>query len=359
MQMNAIKCFVIVAALFMLTPVPRANADSESIAAELPPTVDARETSLGAKGVAHACLTMLNTKDSLPCNPALMARWRKTGFIGQATFGNSYESLSTANKILSGDGVDTPLLQSLFQRNQIIEMQAQGELAFWSRGLGVQFVPAHIDFYSIVRNQAYPVIGLSALQEQSLNVLGGHALTDDLLLGARLRFIERKFVRNDFSLFDAAAEDGKILTQTHSQKAVVAEPSLAYLPRLPWNPSLALAIRDVGYFDQAWAHVPSEPRLEAGIGVAPDLRWGRLELALNYRPAEVSSPLAESLRSGVSYSLGHLTGLLGLGSDYVSAGILFGVENLSGGLIYTSTRSPFAEKSAYAQSIYSQLGIRI
>ncbi len=341
-------------ALLAFSPVYAQNV----LSTELPAKFDSLQYSLGARGVGQACLTMSNLGDSVPCQPALLAKRTKGNFMAQAAFGNSYEAIENANHLLNKD-VDATFMKSMFEQNRIMEMQANGELVFLAPHFSAQFIPYQISYTSVIRNKSYPVVALHALQSRIWAVQTGWALNEEIAVGAEASFNERKFIHTEFDAFEAAAEDGERFLKPRTQNSALFEPGIIYSPNLAWRPKLSAKIEGIGHYNHHYDELQDEPGINVGIGATPPLRWGRLELGIDYRKNPNSNYFLESLHAGVSYQFGHMTAVSGLSSTSATAGIMFGLDSIRAGIIYSSTRIPFADDVEYAQSIYSQFGLQI
>jgi hypothetical protein len=351
------KAFIFLALLAAVTFSENLCAQN-SLYTEIPSRFTFGQLTLGAMGVAEACLTMTNLNDSLPCQPAFLAKQKKGTFIAQLAFGDSYTGLQTADHILNKN-IDSNFVSSLFQQNQVISMEANSELTFIGPHFAAQFVPYQITYFSVIRDEAYPVVALHALQARSWTGATGYDLTKELSLGLSASFVQRKFIQTSFDAFEAASESGSNLLSPQTQNAFFLSPGLVYQLHVPWRPRISILGRNIGFANQYFSALDDEPEVGVGFGVTPPLRWGKLEIGLDYEAVKDPTDTVNRLHLGASYQFGHMTILVGASQDDYSGGVMFGLDSIRAGIIYKSTNIPFGNETDYARSIYSEFGLQI
>jgi len=192
---------------------------SSKIISQIPNTFSQQAGHLSIKGMGYACLGILDVSDGLPCQPAFIARSEKPSFAAQVFVGNGYQALKTADEVLNKP-VSREFLRSMFDENQIIEMEGSGDLIFKSKFLGARFTPYRINYLSVVRNKAYPTVSLHVMQEKSFVLQGGYEIYKGLYAGAQGRLVERKFVHEEFTIYDVLAEGGDHVLKPKEQKGL-------------------------------------------------------------------------------------------------------------------------------------------
>lgn len=327
---------------------------------EVPNSFNQVDTSLGIKGVGYACLSMTMLQDNLPCQPAFLTYTKEPSFTAQITAGNGYTALKTGDQLLN-QHVSKEFLKSLFNENQVIEMEAVGDLFFKTKYFGAKFIPYKLNYFSVIRNSAYPTIALHAMQEKTFVFQGAHTIWNDVHLGAQARLVDRKFIHKEFTLFQVLAEDGAATLTPQEQKAVFIEPGVAYVMPIAWKPRASLLWTNLGYVDKTYEVLDTSPQPQFGVGVSPPLKYGTLEVGIDYKKVgPASDTVDQQLFYGAAYTLGATQFTGGFNSQNINGGVSFNLSSVNVGIIYTSTKTfSYGDDQNYAQSVYTQFSFQM
>ena len=346
-------------ALFSFALSPSAHAQETDLAfSRNARTYETQQTSLVAKGVAHACLAMTQMPDSLPCNPALIGLERKAHLGASALLSNGYATLEKMNKLLKGD-VNQDLIDALFGNERVLQIEGNVEINFTARYFGAKHTPFNAKYFSVVRNEANPDVDLYAVDERNTVMQLGTKAFSGFSAGVQLRHVERRFVKQRFKLLGLATQAGKDALKPKTETAVYIEPGVSWSFGDEWKWRVSGMVANSGFMieDQEDIETPVEP--QAGISVSPPLGWGRLELDLDYRSMNFEEDVAERLHLGANYLFGAMYVVGGIDYDGVSGGIFHGVEQVNAGIMYSTTQVPWRDSDYFAQTVYLQVGWQI
>jgi hypothetical protein len=344
------------AALALIMFTTAFEAAGQVLTSEMPKAFYQYQNSLSTKTTANACSTMVTVSDSLMCNPSLIGLFDKDRFAAQVYVGNDYASINNVNKILN-QTITKEALREMFTTNAIIETEASGEMSFQTKYFGARFVPYRVTFFSALRNAAYPTLALHAMQERSFSFQGGSKLFDNLHGGVELRIADRKFVHREVTLYEISAEDGADLLKPQEQKAIYVEPGLTYFFQIPWKPRVSILGRNLGTVDKQHEALRFSPQLEGGVGIAPPIRYGTLEVGVDVR-RDLEDDII-SAQVGTSYVLGAMQLLAGIGNQFLSGGVIFGYGSTRVGIAYSSTRIPGVDENSYVQKVTTQFSFQL
>jgi hypothetical protein len=181
---------------------------------------------------------------------------------------------------------------------------------------------------------------------------------------AQLRFVDRRFVYEEFNLF-SALPDFKGRFEVQKQQALFFEPGLAYefsqteeLRR--WKPLFSLYLSQAGWIKtDGEAGIPVDPLLDAGFGISPPVELGEWEIGFNYRWTPQTS-LERRLRLGSVYRLGILEFSGGLDEQNWSLGAMAQLWNFSAGLLHKRSEiSRAGVDQIYDQSTYLEFRLTL
>ncbi|HEX4924140.1 MAG TPA: hypothetical protein VFV50_08640, partial [Bdellovibrionales bacterium] len=215
--------------------------------------------------------------------------------------------------------------------------------------VSIAFTPYHLSYVSVVRNQAYPVVALRAAQERSLRVQAGGPVTPWLQAGLQTRLVDRKFVQNEFSMFEAIA-DGESVLAPKEQKLVYLEPGLTILGAGTWEPKLSAMISNMGFTDRTFEETKQSPVLDTGVGVAPPIGFGKLELGLNYRASDMRPDLWDRFGLGADYRLGLIEATMGWGREYLNFGLMSSFWSAHVAVLFSSMKYKTADLGEASRS---------
>jgi hypothetical protein len=324
------------------------------------------------KVLGSTCSSFRSISKEPACNPALLGEdqssnlskddseksfFAKGYFAANLFFGDDYETLYKNKDVISAND-KLALAQSLLSEKEPIRFSGAANL--WWRGekAAMSYQPLRLSYFSFVKNQAYPDVVVHAMQEQSVNLQYGGFLNENWRAGVQTRLVERKFVHEEFNLFDAIPNIDNYL-KLKSQKLILLEPGLAYELHgddgiEKWRPVFTANLSNLGFADQSYDEVPRKGILDTGFSLSPPLSFGELELGLNYRwSSEIDGD--KKFRLGGQYRLGLAGFLFAIDPDQWSLGVISAFRSVSAGLMYERTRienfdgRPIYEDSGYVE----------
>lgn len=255
-------------------------------------------------------------------------------------FGDDYETLYK-NRDLISDNDKLKLAQSLLSETEPIRFEASVLLWWRSEKIAISYQPMRWTYFSDVRNQSYPDIAIHGMQEQSIQGQIGGFLDQNWRAGVQLRFLDRKFVHEEFNLFEALPTIQDHF-QVRTQRAFFIEPGIAYELNESeelgnWRPLLALNLSQAGWVDRNYDDVQMSPILDAGVSVSPPVVYGEWEVGLNYRWTSYVSE-QRKFRIGTLYRLALAEFYGGYDPDDWSLGFSSTFRAFSAGLMYKRTK---------------------
>jgi hypothetical protein len=97
-----------------------------------------------------------------------------------------------------------------------------------------------------------------------------------------------------------------------------------------------------------------------GVGLNPPMRWGQLSLSIDYRQlTDLTQRDVGFMHYGSLYKYGTMSLSAGADDYGFSGGIFFSIEKLNSGILFTTTKVPWIERSSYSQTVYTQFGMEI
>jgi hypothetical protein len=246
------------------------------LSSEIPDHFNQPSAGVVQRTLGHSCSTVQNVDFILPCNPAFIESDQDRFFTAGLYIGSEYETLDNINDIINGPH-DEALIQDLFAEKQVIQAEASGDLVYRHRWLGASITPLRATYFSVVRNQTYPVVAIHAMKEQTIRVMTGTEVDKNHRLGIQLRAVKREFVQDEFTLFEAITAPESVL-ERKEQNAFYAEPGYVYTwKELSWEPRVAFLLGNIGVVSQRYEEVDATPILDSGFGLAPPVGYGELE----------------------------------------------------------------------------------
>lgn len=312
------------------------QGSASALSASIPDFYSRSDASIVYRGLGHACSAISSISAILPCNPAFADSRKAKQFAAHLFIGNDTATIRRIDRLISGPHTQE-FAESLFQDSRPIEMEASGEFSFRTRYFGAAFTPYRLTYFSMVSDSAYPVIALHAMSERTIRAMvGGEVEASEFgrtSAGIQLRAVNREFVQNEFTLFDAIT-DGETVLARRSQNAFFIEPGVAHVFAGDWEPRVTGFLSGVGFSDQDHEEIDQNPVLDLGAGVRPPLGFGALDLALNYRAARNRPDPIGSVRGAMSYSLGMLEAITAASRDDWSAGLVTRFLSARVGIVY-------------------------
>ncbi len=316
------------------------------------------------------CSSIRAIKNEPACNPALLGEdpleeqpFSNTLIPGNAFgvnlfFGHDVDVLYKNRDLISGED-KAALAQSLMSETEAIRFEASTLL--WWRGerASLSYQPMRVTYFSDVRNPTFPDLAVHALQEQSVQGQVGGFVNENLRLGVQLRYVDRKFVHEQFNFFDALPQLDQYL-QVKKQSAFFVEPGLAYEfnhteELKDWRPLLTLNLSQTGWLSQSYDEAPVTPILDSGFSVSAPVAVGELELGFNYRFTTTVS-LERKFRFGGLYRLGFFQVQAGWDTDEWSLGAQASFQGLGIGMLYRQVElKDFADESELEESTLMEI----
>jgi len=346
-------CFVFVAFS------PSSFAQSDLSFSRNARTFETQQGSLITKALAFACLSLTVVPDGLPCNPAFTPFEKEPHFDFEGLISNGYPTMEKMRLLLSGN-LNQDLVQALFGGDPVLQIEGNAELDFHSRYFNARYTPASVKFFSVVRNEANPLIDVYAVDEQNFEFQSGYEFLPGLFAGAQVRAVDRKYVRKQVFLLDLATDEGRAQLQPQRQSAVYFEPGVSYVFNLPWKPRISAMIVNLGIQNGNFSDMNEPIEGQYSIGINPELPWGDLSILLDYRSMNYQeSSYTERLRLGMMYHLGAMYLGGGVDNNGVSGGLFFSLQQLNAGILYSTTRVPWQSSDFFTQTVYVEAGWRL
>jgi hypothetical protein len=321
-------------------------------------TFETQDSSLVTKGLAHACLALIDIPDSLPCNPAAVPFAPKSSLGLELLLSNGYAAIEQINSLFGG-GMSQQQIDNMFAQGKVTQIEASADIIFKSKYLNGKFTPKTMKGFSVVRNEANPDVELYAVEEQGFTFQSGMKFTEGFYGGLQARFLGRKFVRQNFKLLVLGTPAGQDLLKPKEQTVAYLEPGLTYIFKHPWKPRVSALVANVGNVSQNYDEFPVPVEAQFGFAVSPPLHWGELDFTLDYRSMNYEEEtMLERLRVGALYHFGSMYLNGGLDANGVSGGVYYSVEKFNAGILYSTTKF-FIEDEYYTQTVYVQLGWQI
>lgn len=339
--------------------------------------LDGNRSFISHKVLGTTCSSFRSLSHEPVCNAALLGENQKIEsgrdhpdslifpkgyFAANIFFGDDYEILYKNKDAIEADD-KMILAESLLSERDPVSFSGSANL--WWRGetLALIYQPLRLTYFSLVKNQAYPDIVIHAMQEQSMAVQWGGFLNSDLRIGLQARLIDRKFVHEEFNLFDAIPEMDRHLV-LRSQKLILIEPGFVYEVHgdedvEQWRPLLTANLTNIGFADHLYDDVPSRAVLDTGFSLSPPIAFGDWELGLNYRWASQIDG-DKKMRLASQYRLGLAGFLFAIDQDQWSFGVISNYRSVSAGLMYERTRAENIDgQSKYEDSGYVEFRISL
>src|SRR4051812_39969238 len=106
---------------------------------------------LAQQTLGSTCFTFDIAADTLPCNPAYMAKERDRSFKAHLFLGNNVTYLREASDVINGKA-NAKTIETLFNEKKSSEFEASLEAAYVSETFGIAYEPYRISYYSLFQN---------------------------------------------------------------------------------------------------------------------------------------------------------------------------------------------------------------
>ncbi len=330
-------------------------------AQQAPSALRSGRSGLVSQTLGATCYTLDISADTLPCNPAYMAKERTRIFRANAFIGNNVSYLLEASDIASGKA-DSKTIDTLFSDRKSSEFEADIEAGFLSDTFGIAITPYRVSFYSLFQNPALPEITLFASLESSARMQIASYIQDDIYLGLQVRYLQRKFIASRFFLTDVLAENHNQYLNPQDQTFLFLEPGFLYSnERNEWKPEVSANIINLG-FKFGDKNPAADPLVEYHLGGSFSYhfgygRWGWvLDAGWN---REIESP-SEVLTLGSYFEIGILEIFASVAEKFNGAGFSVHFDSFNIGMSYSVKAEKFdSNNEAYSRRIYFLLGAEI
>ncbi|MBL7546125.1 MAG: hypothetical protein JNL11_20060 [Bdellovibrionaceae bacterium] len=234
-----------------------------------------------AMGLRQSCYAIDISSNTLPCNPAFIAKEKSRRFTASMYLGNNVSYLKEATDLSRGQA-NEDTIKKLFQRHEDDELQTQIELGHIQEKFGWSVTPIQVNYSTTFRNQVLPQISLYASLEEAAKVQFGSYLGEDWSFGIQLRYTQRRFVTSQFYLTDALVPGGSDLFEPRKQSAFFVEPAVLYTPDDNYlNPEFTVFVANAGYIDKAYSELRINPEYHFTVSINPEMVYGRYSLGLD------------------------------------------------------------------------------
>ena len=329
-------------------------------AMQVPSSMAFGNSSFLGQAMGNTCYAFDLGADTLPCNPAFMAKERERQFKGNIFFGNNVKYTQEATDLLRGNANDATV-QRLFNQKESSELESNVDVGFLTETFGIAYSPLRLNYYTLFHDQALPQVTLFASQEESLRAQVASYWANNFYWGLQLRYIHRKFIAQEFYLTDAFAENGSDLFQPREQNVLYAEPTVMYSLDDHWlRPEVSYSLVNIGFADRTYDEYPSTPQSHVSGSVNPDFGIGKLGVGFDYFWDRTVEKILDPFSVGAYYQMGMLKLFGSLGTNTSGLGFNVVVNKISVGLAYSSKtiQDDLGDRATF-QRVYMLLGVEI
>lgn len=356
--MRSLNLIVLLFSLFFIAKVSYAQINTLGFP-ENARTSILQGSSLYSKGLAGACLSIIEAPDDIPCAASNLVFDENSVFSGQLALSNGYSSLSlireTLGNNLSAEFIDLVLDQKVFQIDTAIQVY------FKSKYFSGKYVPMSVRAFIGLRNDVNPNIDIFAVEEKGFYFqLSSTVINKRLSVGIQIRALDRTLVKSTFKASDFGVEQDSDLVSSEEYKVFYLDPSLTYkIPKF-YNLVLTGALVNLGSSKLKNRTDVKEP-IAFRVGGSMEkslLKYGTLRGSLEYGRQDYTENFINSLRLGFIYTYGGMKIIGGLNTYGMSTGVHFGISNIQAGIVYSSSRFPDLSNDSFVQTVYVQIGWR-
>ena len=328
--------------------------------AEVPRSIALGSSDFTSRTLGSACYGMDVLVSGLPCNPAFIAKERKSRLQFEFFFGNNISYVHDASKLVDGTG-DQATVERLFHQKSSSELEANIEASYMRENWGLSYSPYRLFYFALMRNSALPTLTLFAGQEQILSAQIASYAQADFYWGLQLRGVDRKFILSEFTLTDALASGGSHYFDTQNQRAVYLEPGVLYaFEDKFWKPQVGLTVKGVGAVDRKYEQLPTNPDWHLAGSIRPPVGYGELEFGLDLLFNTYVKVATDVPRVGASYKIGAIQALGSYGNQDYSLGFLLDYDGWNGGLTYWNKKfENLLGERDQLQTVYIEFGFTL
>lgn len=316
-----------------------------------PRTFPLNNSSLSIKAMAFSCLALPQIPDDLPCQPALLQKEKDPRFAINLPISNGYASTVKARRLLAND-LDAEFMDSLFKEDKILEVEGNPSLMFSSRYIAAKYLYG-LQYYSTQRNQANPEIQMQVAESKQFILQSSYAVWSNVYIGGQFRNQQDKMIQKSFRLVDLGTDNGKDLLKPVDYGRLFFEPGIAATVKDTTLSVFGANIQIAGDRER-----PINDGAEAQFGISQEISIlsGTMNIALDYKSLSYSERDDQKVHFGTRYKYGALNLLAGVDSWGLSGGMLFSIEKLYAGILYSTSQIPWRSSSDYANTTYIELG---
>ncbi|MCB0406580.1 MAG: hypothetical protein KDD34_00170 [Bdellovibrionales bacterium] len=273
--------------------------------------------------LGSSCGTLIATSYSLPCHPALLPLESSQNFVANIFLGEHYQRVNAYRKDIQNKD-EFGVIEKLFEEQKALQLQAGSALWVKSKYFSFSYIPLYMSYFSELKNRSYPQVDLKVYIEESLQLQGALPIQWDntvISLGLQGRAVDRKFIFQEFALFDVLSDPSQLKIQSH--KSLFLEPGIVILQDTDWKPRLTAQLKNL-QVHHSGDRPPSElvgAFVDTGIGTSVPITFGNLDLGISYRhDREITDPW-DRISFGTHYGLGLVATDLSLAQDAFSLGV--------------------------------------
>ena len=303
-------------------------------ASELPSSLRGGSSRFISSALGSSCYTMDSVERGLPCNPASVAKERKSRFDADLLMGSHLKYIQEAQDILGGN--DSPeAVSKFFSHRDSMQGEASFEASFQTSTWGLGIEPYRFIAVTRMENPALPMVDVTIAQEQSVRAQVATYAGENFYAGVQARYTHVKFIGQYFALTEALTGDRNELFQTRTQDLIYLEPGFLFSwEEQPWKPQISAVLANWGYSSEKTDEYPIQPEGLLGASIKPFVPLGLLELGVQFQINAQTQNARDALRASIAYKLGILH-LIASASDYDrSAGFTVSFRSFSSGLSY-------------------------
>ncbi len=295
------------------------------------------QSGLYRQTLGASCYGIDINSDSVPCNPAYMAKERLTEFKLQVFGGNNISYLSKATDIARGDA-SREELRGLFTERSSSELQAAGSAVFMTEKFSLTYEPYSVRLQSEIRNPVLPELTIYGTLDDTFSTQLATYMSEDFYFGLQIRYLRRQSVAARFFLTDLAAENGARILNPEDKSFIYLEPGFLYSPLgYSWRPEISLTFMNGGILNNGGrSSTDPIPEVNLAGSISPEVGLGRWGLSLNTQWSSALVDTAEMFTLGSYYEMGILTILGSFAQNTQGLGFNVRFNNLNLGLSFVN-----------------------
>ncbi len=308
--------------------------------------------------LGRTCMSLTASRNSLSCNPAMLAADDRTQLRFNAYLDNHFkQGLDYRNDVRDDNAVKA--VDRLLGEQRAIGARLGGSAWYQHEWWAIAYTPARIAYVSNVRNPAYPEVAMTGFYESEVLLKAGLLSTENenLKFGLQLRYLDRDFVYENTALLSALADPDLIQVQT--MQALNIEPAAVYtFSEDLWRTSISLMIADTQLVLNGPNEFGTKPTPELGLSSQPAFANGRL-MATSHLSLRRGEELSNCFRWGLIFDAHIGAFALNLARRDQGVGFSTAIDSLTLGVAYK--RELFissAYESKLIKTVLGEVGLR-